>query len=48
VYAFLAMKRVYEQSFGKTFTKFIIVMFAYVFIFALFLIIGSLISVALF
>jgi len=48
VYAFFAMKRVYRQSFGKTFVKFTIVTIAYLFIFALFLMMGSLISVALF
>lgn len=48
VYTFFAMKRVYGQRFGKTFAKFTIVTVAYLFIFTLFLIMGSLISVALF
>ena len=48
LYTFFAMKKVYGQSLGKTFAKFIIITIVYLFIFALFLLMGVAISAALF
>jgi len=48
IYQFVAMKRVYGQSFGKTFLKFWILNFMYIFLSSVFLVLGILISFILF
>lgn len=48
VYLFIAMRRVYKQRFWKTFIKFNILNFSYIFIFTLFFVLTAIVSVLLF
>lgn len=48
IYLFIAMRRVYKQGFWKTFIKFNILNFSYIFIFTLFFALTAIVSVLLF
>lgn len=48
IYLFIAMRRVYKQGFWKTFIKFNILNFSYIFIFILFFTLTAVVSVLLF
>jgi len=48
IYLFIAMRRVYKQGFWKTFIKFNILNFSYLFIFTLFFVLTAIVSILLF